>query len=99
MRGPRAIFLGPPSGIPYKIYAVEAPEFVDIRVFLGWTAPARAERFLIVWAGFGIAGTFLRRSSRWTTSQLAISMDLSGFFLLFLLEQDCFSMTQQLRMF
>lgn len=72
MRGPRAIFLGPLSGIPNKIYAVEAPEFLDSRVFLGWTAPARAERFLIAWAGFGIAGTFLRRSSRWTTSQLAI---------------------------
>lgn len=72
MRGPGAIFLGPLSGIPYKIYAVEAPEFQGNAAFLWWTVPARAERFLIVWAGFGVAGTFLRRSQGWKASQLAI---------------------------
>lgn len=71
-RGLGAVFLGPMSGIPYKIYAVEAPEFLDKRAFLWSTVPARAERFLIVWAGFGIAGSFLRRSPRFTASQLAI---------------------------
>ncbi|PYT57850.1 MAG: hypothetical protein DMG35_19600 [Acidobacteria bacterium] len=67
-----AVFLGPLSGIPYKIYAVEAPEFLGSAAFLSCTVPARAERFLTVWVGFGLAGTFLRRSRGWTASQLAV---------------------------
>ena len=68
--GPGAVFLGPRSGIPYKIYVVAAPECPDKGAFL--PVPARAERLLIVWAGFGIAATLLRRSRRCTASQLAI---------------------------
>lgn len=72
MHGLGAIFLGPVSGIPYKIYAVEAPEFLGSAAFLWWTVPARANRFLMLWAGFGVAGSFLQSSRRWTASQLAI---------------------------
>lgn len=69
--GVGAVFLGPLSGIPYKIYAVEAPRFLRRAVFLACTIPARAERFLIVWAGFGFAGSLLRTSWRWSASQVA----------------------------
>jgi hypothetical protein len=70
MHGLGAVFLGPLSGIPYKIYAVEAPEFLSKAVFLSATVPARGERFLLVWAAFGVAGTLLRRFHKWTVSQL-----------------------------
>ena len=67
-----AVFLGPLSGTPYKIFAVEAPAFVGEAAFLGATAPARAERFVCVWAGFAFVGNLLRRWLRRTDAQLAI---------------------------
>jgi membrane protein YqaA with SNARE-associated domain len=70
VHGMTAIFLGPMSGLPYKLYAVEAPDFVGRNAFLLSTVPARAVRFLIVWGGFGVAGIFLRKSRKWTASQL-----------------------------
>jgi len=70
-RGMGAVFLGPPAGTPYKIYAVEAPEFVSKSAFLWATVPARGERFLIVWAIFGIAGSLWRRFLPRTPGQLA----------------------------
>lgn len=72
MHGLGAVFLGPLLGTPYKIYAVEAPEFLSRAAFLWGTVPARAERFLLVWAAFGIAGALLRRFHKWTVSQLVI---------------------------
>jgi membrane protein YqaA with SNARE-associated domain len=69
--GMGAVFLGPPAGTPYKIYAVEAPEFVSKSAFLWATAPARGERFVLVWIVFGIAGSLLRRFLRRTPAQLA----------------------------
>jgi membrane protein YqaA with SNARE-associated domain len=70
--GAGAIFLGPLTGTPYKIYAVEAPEFIGRGRFLLNTAPARGERFVFVWAVFGALGTWLRRSRKWTTGRLAV---------------------------
>jgi hypothetical protein len=67
-----AVFLGPLSGTPYKIYAVEAPQFVGRAAFLMATIPARGERFLFVWALFGAGGTLLRRFLGRTALQLAI---------------------------
>ncbi len=67
-----AVFLGPLSGIPYKIYAIEAPQFLGRVTFLAATIPARAERFLLVWLFFGCVGTALRRYGRATPSQLTI---------------------------
>ncbi len=60
-RGPDALFLGPLNGIPYKIYAVEAPQFVSRGVLLWATVPARAARFLFVWGAFAIVGSCLRK--------------------------------------
>jgi membrane protein YqaA with SNARE-associated domain len=70
--GMGAVFRGPLTGTPYKIYAVEAPEFQGRTAFLLATVPARGERFLVVWIVFGVAGTPLRRYFGRTASQLAL---------------------------
>jgi len=64
--GPSAVSLGPARGIPYKVYAVLAPEHVSLRSFLIVTIPARAWRLLAVWLLFAVAGVFLRRLRRAT---------------------------------
>jgi hypothetical protein len=55
---------GPVRGIPYKVYAVEAPEHSSLRSFLLVTIPARIWRLLVVWLGFAGAGMFLRKLGR-----------------------------------
>ena len=67
-----AVFLGPLLGTPYKIYAVEAPQFLSRAAFLWGTVPARGERFLLIWGAFGLAGSLLRRFHRGTVSQLTL---------------------------
>ena len=69
--GMGAVYLGPLGGIPYKIYAVEAPEFVERGAFLAGTVPARGYRFVLVWIVFGFAGQLLRRYLGRTDGQLA----------------------------
>ncbi len=59
--GAIAPMLGPTSGIPYKLYAVEAPERVGLVTFLLVTVPARLERLVLTLALFGGAGWFFRR--------------------------------------
>jgi hypothetical protein len=51
---------GPMSGIPYKVYAVTAPKYLSLGVFLLISVPARLERLLISWAAFSCAGFLLR---------------------------------------
>jgi hypothetical protein len=70
--GVTALLLGPLAGVPYKIYAVEAPPFLTATTFLANTIPARGERFLLVWLFFGAIGIALRRYRGWTASHLAI---------------------------
>jgi len=72
MHGLGAVFLGPLSGIPYKIYAIAAPEFVGRGAFLWATVPARGERFLVVWLGFGVVAMWLRRYLGRTNGQLTL---------------------------
>jgi len=55
---------GPARGIPYKVYAVEAPEHVKLGAFLLITIPARVWRLIVVWVGFAGAGMLLRRLRR-----------------------------------
>jgi membrane protein YqaA with SNARE-associated domain len=43
-----AVYVGPMTGTPYKIYAVEAPKFVSFISFLLATIPARGWRFILV---------------------------------------------------
>ncbi len=69
--GQNAVMLGPLFGIPYKIYAVEAPRFMSEGAFLTVSIPARGIRFLLVWAVFGLAGIPLRKQFHKTAGQLA----------------------------
>jgi membrane protein YqaA with SNARE-associated domain len=65
-----SMLLGSVSGIPYKLYAVEAPRFTSPLGFLLVTPPARAARFLLVWAGFGTVASWLRKRRGWPFSRL-----------------------------
>jgi len=56
-----ALTQGPMSGVPYKIYAVEAPRHTDFLPFLLVSIPARLERFVVTWAIFAALGALLRR--------------------------------------
>ena len=56
-----AAVVGPLRGIPYKVYAVEAPEHSSLGRFLLITIPARAWRLLIVWIGSSALGLLLRK--------------------------------------
>jgi hypothetical protein len=47
-QGLLSVLFGSVSGLPYKLYAVEAPEFTSQAEFLLATPPARAVRFLLV---------------------------------------------------
>lgn len=60
-RGVLALMRGPSSGIPYKVYAVQAPRYTGLWPFLLVSIPARLERFILVWAGFGAAGRLLKK--------------------------------------
>jgi hypothetical protein len=60
--GLMAMAIGSVSGLPYKLYAVEAPNFCSATAFLLASPPARAIRFLLVWFGFGAVAAWLRRS-------------------------------------
>jgi len=55
-----ALFWGSIEGIPYKLYAVEAPRFTLETRFLLATPPARAVRFFLVWSCFGLVSGWLR---------------------------------------
>jgi membrane protein YqaA with SNARE-associated domain len=69
-QGLSAVFLGSITGIPYKLYAVEAPKFFRERNFLMATPAARAVRFLAVWVVSGGAAAWLRKRRNWGTPQL-----------------------------
>lgn len=63
-RGAWGTSLGPVRGIPYKVYAVEAPAHSALWIFLLVTIPARLWRLIVVWLGFAGAGEILRRLGR-----------------------------------
>ena len=48
IQGLLSVLFGSVSGLPYKLYAVEAPKFTSQTEFLLATPPARAVRFLLV---------------------------------------------------
>jgi hypothetical protein len=59
-----AMCLGPMSGIPYKVYAVQAPAFTGFVPFGLVSVPARLERLLLTWVIFAAAGVFARKHVR-----------------------------------
>ena len=60
-RGARAMFDSPLGGVPYKVYAVLAPEHFSFAEFLLLSIPARAERMLISWIPVALLALPLRR--------------------------------------
>jgi hypothetical protein len=71
-RGAAAIFLGPLSGTPYKIYAVEsAAAGLGLARFLAISIPARLLRFGLVTLLF--AGAARGPLRRWSPARLAIA--------------------------
>jgi len=66
---------GPLSGIPYKVYAVEAPPYVPLGAFLVVSVPARLERLLITWILFAAVGMLAQQAlitRRWLIAGHAI---------------------------
>ena len=59
-----ALCEGPLSGVPYKVYAVEAPPHARYVPFLLVSVPARLERLAVMWALFAALGVSLRRQIR-----------------------------------
>ena len=64
--GLSALFLGPLSGTPYKLYAVAAgQQALDPVAFLGVSVPARATRFVLVCLlAYTVSGFLAARFSR-----------------------------------
>jgi len=71
-RGLYALLWGSLRGIPYKLYAVQAPQYTSESNFLLATPPARAVRFLLVWAAFGTIAGWLRRRFALRTGHLLL---------------------------
>ena len=71
-RGLYALLWGSIEGIPYKLYAVEAPRFARQSRFLLATPPARAVRFLLVWSAFGWSAAWLRARLALRTAHLLL---------------------------
>lgn len=59
--GAKALLLGPTQGIPYKVYAIDAPGRCSFLLFLLVSIPARLERLLLSWIVFSAAGLGLRK--------------------------------------
>jgi len=66
-----AVLAGSISGLPYKLYAVEAPRISTLFAFLLATPPARAVRFILVWMVFGAVTAWLRTRFALSTRKLA----------------------------
>jgi hypothetical protein len=56
-----ALFKGPSRGIPYKVYAVQAPAYTPLSTFLLASVPARFERLVLSWIVFTVVGLVLRK--------------------------------------
>jgi len=67
-----SMLLGSVSGIPYKLYAVEAPRYVSFAGFLLFTPAARAFRFVLVWLLSGLIAEWLRKTLFLTNRSLLI---------------------------
>lgn len=59
--GVNALFKGPTQGIPYKIYAIEAPPYCSLPLFLLASIPARLERLVLSWMVFALLGFGFRK--------------------------------------
>lgn len=70
--GLSALFIGPFTGVPYKIYIVEAANLnFGLAIFLAISIPARLSRFALVALVSSAASRLLRRRFSLRTVQLA----------------------------
>lgn len=58
--GAWALCKGPMSGIPYKLYAVTAPQHLGPALFLLVSIPARLERLVTSWLVFAVIGRLFK---------------------------------------
>jgi hypothetical protein len=68
--------IGPVRGIPYKIYAVQAPEHMSFIQFVSISLPARLWRFIAVVTVFGFVGIVFRQRwpDRWKIIQFSYAI-------------------------
>jgi membrane protein YqaA with SNARE-associated domain len=59
-----ALTKGPASGIPYKVYCVQASRYSGWPLFVAASVLARIERFALFWAIAGLLGLIFRKSIR-----------------------------------
>jgi hypothetical protein len=64
------IFIGSISGLPYKLYAVEAPAHFSSVAFLLATPPLRFVRFILIGIGFGTAAAWVKKNHEVHTFRL-----------------------------
>lgn len=67
-----AVYVGPVTGTPYKIYAVAAPKFLSFTSFVVATAPARGWRFILVSLFSAACAGVLRRGWNKSLRQLTL---------------------------
>ena len=67
-----AVYVGPMTGTPYKIYAVAAPKFVSFTSFALATIPARGWRFILVSLFSAACARVLRKSWHKSLQQLTL---------------------------
>ncbi len=89
VRGAWAVFLGPLSGTPYKIYAVEsAARGLSLSRFLAISVPARLLRFVLVSLLFAGAARWPLRG--WTPARLRLAHAVAwiGFYAFYFAAKD-----------
>lgn len=79
--GTAALFANPLNGVPYKVYAVLAPERLSLPAFLLVSVPLRAERMILPWVVFAAASWWLARRPERTRRRDAIASH-AGFWIL-----------------
>jgi hypothetical protein len=79
--GTATLFANPLNGVPYKVYAVLAPERLSLAAFLLLSVPLRAERMMLSWIVFAAAAVWLRRRAGPARRRAAVAFH-AGFWLL-----------------
>lgn len=70
--GGLAILIGSFIGVPYKVFAVQAPESLSLAAFLGWTLPGRATRFVL--AAVVVSVLARKLQTRWRPRTLVVGL-------------------------
>jgi len=82
--GLKALINGPGSGIPYKVYAVQAPAFGALDAFLLMSSLARFERLFLAWALPSVLGV-LTRARKWASPPALVKAYIAFWIFLYVL--------------